>query len=51
MKPDPEIEIFDVSAHAGMEFWAADSASRMAPMLRGWADIAGTEQRDACPSS
>jgi hypothetical protein len=47
MEPDPEIEVFDVSAHTHLEFWAADSASRMAPMLRAWADAAETEQQRA----
>lgn len=45
MEPDPEVEIFDVSAHAGLEHYAADSARRMAPMLRGWAAVAETEQQ------
>jgi len=47
MEADPDIEIFNISEYSGMAFYAADSAERMAPMLRGWAHVAQTEeQRD-----
>jgi hypothetical protein len=48
MEADPAISIFDISKYIGMEYYAADSAGRMAPMLRGWAHAAQTEgQHDA----
>lgn len=47
MEPDPEIEIFDITKYAGLEYYAADSASRMAPMFRRAAAAAETELQRA----
>lgn len=47
METDPEITIFDISGHAGMERYAADSVGRVAPLFRSWAALASTEQERA----
>lgn len=49
MEADPDIEIFDISSYAGMEYYAADSAGRLAPLYRRWAAAAETErERESC---
>lgn len=45
----PTIAIFDASALAGMSYYADDSANRLAPLYRRWADAAESErERSSC---
>ncbi len=45
----PAITTFDASANAGMAYYADDSANRLAPLYRRWADAATTEsERASC---
>jgi hypothetical protein len=45
----PTIDTFDVTANAGMSYYAADSANRLAPLYRRWADAAASErERSDC---
>lgn len=49
MVDDPVIEVFDVSRYAGMEYYAADSAGRLAPLYRRWAEASESErERQGC---